>query len=53
MVGNVKPANPPNTILREIIQASVDEARAKRNHARLVGRRDLIRAPSIICCYIK
>jgi hypothetical protein len=34
MAGAVKPANPPSTVLREIIQASFDEARPKRNAAR-------------------
>jgi hypothetical protein len=34
MAGAVKPANPPSTVLREIIQASFDEARSKRNAAR-------------------
>jgi hypothetical protein len=34
MAGTVKPATPASIILREIIQASVDEARPKRNAAR-------------------
>jgi hypothetical protein len=34
MAGTVKPATPPSISLREIIQASVDEARPKRNAAR-------------------
>ena len=34
MAGAVKPANPASTVLREIIRASFDEARPKRNAAR-------------------
>jgi hypothetical protein len=30
MAGSVKPATPPSIVLREIIQASVDETRPKR-----------------------
>jgi hypothetical protein len=30
MAGSVKPATPPSIVLREIIQASVDETRQKR-----------------------
>jgi hypothetical protein len=38
MAGNVKPATPPSIILREIIQASVDETRPKRKSYCLTSR---------------
>jgi hypothetical protein len=34
MAGTVSPATPASIVLREIIRASVDEARSKRNAAR-------------------